>query len=116
MADQQDVDALARQLLEDLQIDWVSIPRMPWFAARILGHGETPRTTRELVVAALLELVADPAVRVVDGDMSRELTTRDELIRHLDAEWPDDGSPIEGDIGWLVERDFVLRQGDESSD
>ena len=116
MAERDDVDELVRQLLDDLEVDWVSIPRMPWFASRVLGTRDDRRACRDLVVSALLTLAAHPQAKVVDADMSREFTSRDELAQHLEAEWPDDGQPIEGEIGWLVDRDFELRQRDDSSD
>ena len=110
MVEQQDVDELARQLLDDLEVDWVSIPRMPWFAARILGPRDNPGAARELITSTLLDLVGHPEAKVVDADMSHEFTSRDELARHLDEQWADTGEPIENEIGWLVERDFELRQ------
>ena len=115
VADGSPVERLSAELLQALDIDWVSIPSMPAFAADITGTWDR-RTNRELVVATLVALLDDPDVRIVSGDMTRELTDAASLIESLDEVWPDDGSPIEQEIGWLVERDFELRQRDADAD
>jgi hypothetical protein len=103
------VERLAAVLVDALEVDWVSIPSMPAFAAEVSGTWDR-RANRALVAATLLALLDDPAVKIVTDDMTRELTDAGALSRHLDAEWPDDGEPIEKDVGWLVERDFELAQ------
>lgn len=109
MPDTEHVERLAGILVDALDVDWVSVPSMPAFAAEVSGTSDR-RTNRALVAATLVALLDEPAVRIVTADMTRELTDAAALTRHLDTEWPDDGEPITNDIGWLVERDFEPRQ------
>ena len=105
MAQSAAVDRLAAQLVDELEVDWVSVPRMPWFAARVLGTTErTP--CRELVVEALVALIDHPAAKVVDGNMRRVFTDPVELRRHLDELWPDSDHLPDVEPGWLVERSY----------
>ena len=105
----QQVERLVLDLVDALKDDWVSIPSMTTLAADVTGTWDR-RKNRNLICEALLVLAGRDDVRVVDADMSHEFTSRDELARHLDEQWPDTGEPIENEIGWLVERDFELRQ------
>ena len=106
------VEQLVVELVDALADDWVSIPSMTTPAAAVSGTWDR-RANRALIRDALLALLERDDVKLVDGDMSREFTNRDELAEHLNSEWPDDGEPIARDIGWLVERDFELRQRSE---
>jgi hypothetical protein len=99
------VDRLAAELVDELEVDWVSIPRMPWFAARVLGTTErTP--CRDLVVEALVALIDHPEAKVVDGNMRRVFTDPVELREHLAETWPDADHLPDVEVGWLVERDY----------
>lgn len=109
------VERLVLDLVDALEDDWVSIPSMTTLAADVSGTWDR-RTNRALICAALLALTGRDDVKVVDADMGHEFTSRDELARHLDREWPDNGQPIESEIGWLVERDFELRQREAGPD
>ena len=109
------IELLVVELVDALHDDWVSVPSMTTPAAGISGTWDR-RVNRTLIRDALLALVGRDDVKVVDADMSHEFTSRGELATHLDREWPDDGQPIENEIGWLVERDFELRQREAGPD
>jgi hypothetical protein len=114
MADRRMIELLTRDLLDALEVDWVSIPAMTWFAARV-AKGSDDHARRELVIQALLDLLDDPRVKVVSFDMSRNFDSAAELSRHLNETWPE-GKPPEVETGWLVEQDFELRQPDGQPD
>ena len=109
MSNGRQVQMLTEYLLDALQEDWVMVPAMAWWAAKVLGTGDTQEQAR-LVRETLLALVDHPRAKVVNGDMTHAFADKAELEGHLDAEWPDNGEPIENDIGWLVDRDFDVSQ------
>jgi hypothetical protein len=115
VVDADQVQRLEADLLEDLKDDWVSILAMVWSAEHVLGL-EDQEEIRKVIIAALANLVENPKVQIVDGDMIRSFDDRDELARHIRDSWPVDGrTPVSGEVAWLVERDFELRQPRDDS-
>ena len=110
MIDPKLVDQLERDLLEDLEDDWVSMSAMVWSAQHVL-HLTDHAEIEAVIIATLARLVDDPDVMVVDGGMGRSFGSASELVEHIEREWPRGGElPVAGEVAWLVERDFELRQ------
>ena len=110
------IDRLEQDLLEDLEDDWVSVMAMVWSAQHVLRMTD-PREIQEVVTATLVRMLHNPAVKLVTGGMGHALTSEEELLAHIRREWPTSREiPMSGEVVWLVERDFELRQRDESSD
>ena len=113
VVDEQLVDRLERDLLEDLKDDWVSVMAMVWSAQHVLKMTDL-REIQEVITATLVRLIDNPGVKVVTGGMGQELTTKQELVAHVGREWPTNGEiPVSGEVLWLVDRDFELRQRSE---
>ena len=110
------VDRLERDLLTDLEDDWVSVMAMVWSAQHVLKMTDL-REIQSVVTATLVRLLQNPEVKLVTGGMGHALTSEDELVDHIRREWPTDGEiPVSGEVVWLVDRDFELRQRDDSAD
>ena len=110
MVDEELVDRLERDLLDDLQDDWVSVMAMVWSAQHVLQLTD-PREIQEVITATLVRLLDNPTVKIVTGGMGQALATQHELVEHIGREWPSHGEiPVSGEVVWLVERDFELRQ------
>ena len=110
MVDVRLVDELEQDLLEDLEDDWVSVMAMVWSAQHQL-HLTDMSEIQDVITAALVRMLGNPAVKVVTGGMGRALSSEGELVAHIRREWPPNGEiPVSGEVVWLVERDFELRQ------
>jgi hypothetical protein len=116
MVDERLVDRLERDLLEDLEDDWVSVMAMVWSAQHVLNLTDLTEI-QEVITATLVRLLDNPTVKLVTGGMGHTLTTERELVEHMSSEWPTDGEiPVSGEVVWLVERDFELRQREAGPD
>ena len=110
MVDAELVDRLADDLLDDVRDDWVSVMAMVWSCEQVL-HMTDLHEIEEVITATLVRLIDHPDVKVLDGDMVRVFADPVELAQHIHHEWPRSGDiPVSGDVVWLVERDFELRQ------
>ena len=110
------VDRLEEDLLEDLKDDWVSMSAIVWSAQHVL-HLTDPAQIEAVVTATLARLVERSDVKVVSGGMGHTFGNAEELTEHVAREWPRDGElPVAGEVAWLVERDFELRQREAGPD
>ena len=110
MPDERAIDALEAELLEELTIDYVMVPRMTWHAAQVLGTTDLT-ATRDLVRATLPRFLDHPDAKLITFQMNRRITDPAELARLLDAEYPDDGPGPDEFAGWLVRRDYDETHG-----
>jgi hypothetical protein len=107
------VDRLERDLLDDLQDDWVSMSAIIWSAQHVLRLTDHAQI-ETVVTETLARLVSHPDAKVVTGGMGHAFETPAEFVQHIAREWPRDGQlPVAGEVAWLVERDFELRQRSE---
>lgn len=105
MPDEAAIRALEAELLEELSVDYVMVPRMTWHAAQVLGTTDAV-ATRELVRATLPRFLDHPDAKLITFQMNRQITDPEELARLLDAEYPEHGPPPDEFAGWLVKRDY----------
>jgi hypothetical protein len=105
MPDDAAIAALEAELLEELSVDYVMIPRMTWHAEQVLGTSDEC-ATRELVLATLPRFLDHPDAKLITFQMNRQITDAEELARLLAAEWPETGLRPDEFAGWLVKRDY----------
>jgi hypothetical protein len=100
------IPRLRGEVLYDLEDDYVSLGRMCTFAEELVGE-ENHAMVRELVLETVVDMLDDPAAKVVDGPMRYTFSEPDELRRHFESRWPrGDRHPLTAElILWVVDRD-----------